>query len=83
MAKKAATQVMGYYNGAKWPIQIVFPKLNVSVTLQPGEFICDSAGRKINDPVLEAFVRGDGILKRELSATPVPICPVPRSASTT
>jgi hypothetical protein len=25
MAKKATTQVLAYYNGAKWPIQIVLP----------------------------------------------------------
>jgi hypothetical protein len=83
MAKKATTQVVGYYNGAKWPIQIVLPRLNLDLTLKPGEFICDSAGRKINDPILEEFVRPEGALNRELSDVPVPICPVPRLASTT
>jgi hypothetical protein len=72
MAKQATTKVGGYFNDAKWPIQIHFAKLNISLTLKPGEFICDSAGRKINDPLLEAFVR-PGHLARELVDVPVPV----------
>ena len=74
MAKQTTTPVLGYYNRAKWPIQIVFPKLNVNLTLEPGEFMCDSAGRKINDPLLEAFAKHEGMLSRELSDVLVPIC---------
>ena len=73
MAKKATTQVLGYYNGAKWPIQIVFPKLNVTLTLEPGAYICNASGQKINDPYFEAFAK-QGQLSRELSDAPVPIC---------
>lgn len=87
MAKKGTTHVLGYYNGAKWPIQIVFPKLNVTLTLEPGQFICDSTGRKINDPLFEPFAKHERMLKRELSDVPVPICRVdpeaPRRAVST
>ena len=72
MPKKATTQVLGYYNGAKWPIQIVFPKLNVSLTLEPGAYIRNASGQKINDPYFEAFAK-QGQLSRELSDVPVPI----------
>lgn len=67
--------MLGYYNGAKWPIQIVFPKLKVTLTLKPGAYICDGSGRKINDPHFETYV-AQGQLSRELSDVPVPICPI-------
>ena len=73
MAKQATTQVLGYYNGGKWPIQIVFPKLNVTLTLEPGAHIRDASGRKINDPYFEAFAK-QGQLSREHSEVPEPIC---------
>jgi hypothetical protein len=71
MAKKATTKVLGYYNGAKSPIQIVFPKLNVNMKLEPGAHIRDASGQKINDPYFEAFAKQDR-LSRELSDVPVP-----------
>jgi hypothetical protein len=73
MAKKATTQVLGYYNGAKWPIQIVLPRLNVTLRLEPGAHVRDAGGQKINDPFFEAFAK-QGQLSRELSDVPVPIC---------
>ncbi|HEY3855636.1 MAG TPA: hypothetical protein VGO67_14700 [Verrucomicrobiae bacterium] len=66
------TKISGYYNSAKWPIQLVFPKLNIALHLQPGEFILGSDRQKINDPLFEAFT-GRDLLSRELSDTPVPI----------
>ena len=87
MAKQTTTPVLGYYNRAKWPIQIVFPKLNVNLTLEPGQFICNAAGQKINDPIFESFAKPEGMLNRELSDVPVPICHIhpdaPRSAVNT
>lgn len=80
MAKQAITQVSGYCNNAKWPIQIVLSKLNITLTLKPGEFICDSAGRKINDPFFETFA-SRGQLSRELSEVPVPINRLPAVAA--
>lgn len=65
--------MLGYYNGAMWPIQIVLSKLNITLTLEPGQFICDSTGRKFNDPLFEPFAKHERMLKRELSDVPVPI----------
>jgi len=70
---KGMTKTIGYYNGEKWPIQLVLTKLNVTLHLQPGEFFISRDGRKINDPLFEAFTR----LSRELSDVPVPINGIP------
>ena len=77
MAKKTTTKVQGYYNGAKTPVQIVFPKL----TLEPGAYIRDASGQKINDPYFEVLAE-QGRLARELSDVPVPICPAYPEAPT-
>ena len=76
MAKQAMTRVSGYYNSAKWPIQIVFPKLNISLTLKPGDYTLGRDGRKIDDPCFEAFAKS-GQLSRELLDVPVPINGLP------
>lgn len=70
------TTVVGYYNGNRWPIQLVISKLNLTLTLEPGKYILDRAGRKINDPYFEVFANNKQ-LHRESSATPVPIIAIP------
>lgn len=70
------TNVVGYYNGERWPIQLVVSKFNVTLTLKPGEYVLDRAGRKINDPFFEAFVANKQ-LRRETSETPVPYITIP------
>jgi hypothetical protein len=72
------TKTSGYYNGEKWPIQLVLSRLNITLNIQPGEFILGRDKRKINDPLFEVFV--DHGLSRELSDVPVPINSVPASA---
>jgi hypothetical protein len=70
------TNVVGYYNGNRWPIQIVASKFNITLTLKTGEYILDRAGRKINDPYFEVFVTNKQ-LHKEVSETPVPLIAVP------
>lgn len=70
------TNVVGYYNGNRWPIQLVVSKLNITLTLEPGKYVLDRAGRKINDPYFEVFANNKQ-LHRELSQTPVPIITIP------
>ena len=72
---KGMTKTSGYYNGEKWPIQLVLPKLNVTLYMKPGKFILGRDKQKINDPLFEVFT-GHG-LSRELSDVPVPINSVP------
>lgn len=70
------TNVVGYYNGNRWPIQVVASKFNVTLTLKPGEYILDRQGRKINDPYFEVFANNRQ-LHRETSETPVPVLVIP------
>jgi len=70
------TNVVGYYNGNRWPIQLVVSKLNITLTLEPGKYILDRAGRKINDPYFEVFADRKQ-LHRELSDKPVPVITIP------
>lgn len=70
------TNVVGYYNGNRWPIQIVASKFNITLTLKPGEYILDRAGRKINDPYFEVFVTNKQ-LHKEVSEAQVPLISVP------
>jgi len=72
------TSIVGYYNGNKWPIQLVISKLSITLHLQPGEYILDRQGRKINDPFFEVYANGKQ-LQRETSDRPVPVIRVPQS----
>lgn len=74
------TKTCGYYNGNKWPIQLVISSLNVTLHLQPGEFVKDRAGRKINDPLFDAYAKNRQLF-RETSSTPVPLLRVPAPSS--
>lgn len=74
------TNVVGYYNGNRWPIQLVISKLNITLTLEPGKYVLDRQGRKINDPYFEVFANNKQ-LHRELSQTPVPIIAIPEVAA--
>jgi hypothetical protein len=74
------TKVVGYYNGNRWPIQVVASKFNVTLTLKPGEYVLDRQGRKINDPYFEVFANNKQ-LHRELSENPVPLITIPEVTS--
>lgn len=70
------THTCGYYNGERWPIQLVISKFNITLTLKAGEYILDRSGRKINDPYFDLFVQNKQ-LRREESDKPVPLITVP------
>jgi hypothetical protein len=76
------TNVSGYYNGNRWPIQLVVSRLNVTLHLQPGDFILDKQQRKINDPFFDLYTKPNQ-LSRELSDKPVPIISVPSVGAST
>ena len=75
------TPVIGYYNGNRWPIQLVISKLNITLTLEPGKYILDRQGRKINDPYFEVFANNKQ-LHREVGTNPVPIVAIPEVTAT-
>lgn len=76
------TNVKGYFNGNKWPIHVAISELNVTLTLKAGQFVETADGRKINDPLFEAYTKPFQ-LNKELSATPVPLVSVPRPQAIT
>lgn len=75
-ASSHMTNTVGFYNGHRWPIQLVISKLNITLTLEPGKYILDRQGRKINDPYFDVFVNSRQ-LHRETSKTPVPLICIP------
>ena len=58
------TNVLGYFNGNAWPVQLSISALGRIFNIQPGEFIQDGRGGKFNDPVFEPYV-GPNLLSRE------------------
>ena len=73
------TNTVGYYNGNRWPIQLVISKFNVTLTLRPGEYLLDRQGRKVNDPYFDVFVANKQ-LHCEISTTPVPVILIPEAS---
>ena len=82
MTEQQMTLTVGYYNGNRWPIQLVISKLNITLTLEPGMYVLDRAGRKINDPYFEIFADRKQ-LHRELSDKLVPLIIIPPVTSNT
>lgn len=72
-AEAATTNVLGYFNGHKYPIHVQINRYNITLQLQPGEYVLDRKGRKINDPLFDGYK----LLSRELSDQPVPVLRVP------
>jgi hypothetical protein len=70
--KLKQARLIGYFNGHKFPIQIYLSKPNITLMLQPGEFIMDTKGRKVNDPFFEVYAKNNQ-LTREIATDPVPI----------
>lgn len=80
MSNAETTNVVGYYNGNRWPIQLVISRFNITLHLQPGEYILDKTGRKINDSFFEAYAASKQ-LARETSTTPVAMIKIPLAAN--
>lgn len=78
-AQNGMTKTIGYYNGNRWPIQLVISKLNITLTLEPGKYILDRQQRKINDPYFEVFANNKQ-LHREIGTKEVPIIAIPEVA---
>ena len=76
MSNTSTTNICGYYNANRWPIQLSVARFNVTLTLKPGEYLLDRQGRKINDPYFEVYANNKQ-LARETSDTPVPLILVP------
>ena len=74
------TYTSGYFNGNRWPVQLVISRFNITYPLAPGKFVEDVNGRRINDPYFEAYVKG-GQLSREISDEPVPLITVAVASS--
>lgn len=71
------TYTAGYFNGNRWPIQIFISKHNLQLLLQPNEFVTDSTGRRINDPLFDNYKQ----LSKEMSKAPVALVAIPESVA--
>ena len=60
------TNVVGYFNPNDYPMQIVVAEHNLTIQLQPKQYIVDRAGRLVNDPILDKYV-GKGRLSRAIN----------------
>jgi len=63
------TRTVGYFNSHSHPLHVVISKYGMTLELQPGKYVEDTKGRKINDP----FFDGYKLLTKETSETPVPM----------
>ena len=62
------TDIVGYFNGNKYPLNINSNALGLNLTLGPGTYLKDRSGRYINDPrIAEQHLCDIGGLTRELS----------------
>lgn len=68
----SSTRVIGYFNPNSHPVSIASSSLGLNITIQPKEYVKDSAGNKINDPRLETYT-GPHMLAREISQKDVPV----------
>jgi len=74
---KTLTNVKGYFNPNTWSVQVAISELNLTVTLEPMQFVLDRrTGKKINDPILNRFV-GPKMLSPEITPNPVPVIMIP------
>lgn len=77
-ASPMMTNVKGYFNPNPYRVNVAISELNMSVQLEPMEFILErGTNRKINDPLLDKYV-GYKMLSPELSNGPVPVVNIPR-----
>lgn len=68
----SSTRVIGYFNPNSHPVSIASSSLGLNITIQPKEYVKDSAGNKINDPRLETYT-GPHMLAREISQKDAPV----------
>lgn len=73
--EQKTTYTSGYFNSNNWPIQLFISKHNLQLLLQPGQFITDSNGQRINDPLFDNYKQ----LSKELSKQPVPLTAIPEA----
>lgn len=76
MSDTAKTNVVGYFNPNTYRVNVAISELNLTVMLEPMQFVMDRQGRKINDPLLDRFV-GSKMLSPETSKKPVQIIYIP------
>lgn len=68
---------MGFFNPNPWPIVVNISAVNVNLAIQPKQYVCLRDGRKVNDPLLEAYV-GPDLLAKETKKEGVPQVLFPR-----
>ena len=67
MSNVQMTQVAGYYNGNKWPIQLVISRYNLTLHLQPSEYILAKNGQVEKPADTTAYVFNEGLWHRKIN----------------
>lgn len=57
------THTVGFFNPHKWSMIVNISAVNVNMTVGPGQYVTTREGKKINDPLLEAYVGPDMLAK--------------------
>lgn len=58
-----STSTVGYFNPNDYPLQVVISEHNLTLHLQPKQWVVDRTGKLVNDPILDRYV-GKGRLSR-------------------
>lgn len=77
-ASPETTDVVGYFNNNSYPVVLNLSSLNLNVQVGSKKYLCDSAGKKINDPILRRFARAYGLSVEISKQVPVPIIHIAR-----
>lgn len=63
------TLTVGYFNAQRCPVHVVVSEFNVNLRLEPGGYVEDTLGRKINDAYFDRYK----VLSKEVGTVPVPL----------
>lgn len=77
VANVEKTLTQSFFNGCQWPVYIEISECNVKFELRPGETVVDTQRHPINDPILDQFVKPQG-LSKSVGKVPIPINYMPR-----
>ena len=67
MSDAATTKICGYFNGNKWPIQLVISRFNLTLYLQPGDYILAKNGQAEQPADTTAYAFNEGLWHRKIN----------------
>lgn len=71
MPEAPHTNVVGFQNNNGWPLNLQISELNMTLVVQPGAWVLDRAGRRVNDPLLNQYTAKGLLTRAEGESCPV------------